>query len=68
MPGNNTPIDIEDIGRRQAPLGRVGKPQDIANGVLFLSMPRSSPGLWPTTPVAEKGEKADACGYPARSL
>jgi NAD(P)-dependent dehydrogenase (short-subunit alcohol dehydrogenase family) len=36
MPGSNTPIDIEDIGRRQAPLGRVGKPQDIANGVLFL--------------------------------
>jgi NAD(P)-dependent dehydrogenase (short-subunit alcohol dehydrogenase family) len=35
-PGSNTPIDIEDIGRRQAPLGRVGKPQDIANGVLFL--------------------------------
>ena len=36
MPGSNTPIDIEDIGRQQAPLGRVGKPQDIANGVLFL--------------------------------
>ena len=42
MPGNNTPIDIEDIGRRQAPLGRVGKPQDIADGVLFLSRPDAS--------------------------
>jgi NAD(P)-dependent dehydrogenase (short-subunit alcohol dehydrogenase family) len=38
VPGNNTPIHIEDIGGRQAPLGRVAKPQDIANGVLFLSM------------------------------
>ena len=27
---------IEEMGRRSAPLGRVGKPQDIANGVLFL--------------------------------
>src|SRR5689334_548094 len=32
----NAPIDIEEYGRRGAPLGRVGKPQDIANGVLFL--------------------------------
>jgi NAD(P)-dependent dehydrogenase (short-subunit alcohol dehydrogenase family) len=36
MPGSNTPIDIEEIGRQQTPLGRVGKPQDVANGVLFL--------------------------------
>src|SRR5579862_4184687 len=35
--GSNTPIDIDDYGRRGAPLGRVGKPQDIANGVLFLA-------------------------------
>ena len=35
--GRNAPIDIEEVGRRQAPLGRVGKPQDIANGVLFLA-------------------------------
>ena len=35
--GRNAPIDIEDYGRRGAPLGRVGKPQDIANGVLFLA-------------------------------
>jgi NAD(P)-dependent dehydrogenase (short-subunit alcohol dehydrogenase family) len=33
---NAPPIDIEEMGRRGAPLGRVGKPQDIANGVLFL--------------------------------
>jgi NAD(P)-dependent dehydrogenase (short-subunit alcohol dehydrogenase family) len=35
--GRNAPIDIEEIGRRGAPLGRVGQPQDIANGVLFLA-------------------------------
>ena len=34
--GRNAPIDIEEHGRRGAPLGRVGTPQDIANGVLFL--------------------------------
>src|SRR5207302_10140397 len=40
--GRNAPIDIEDVGRRQAPLGRVGKPQDIANGVLFLASDAAS--------------------------
>src|SRR5436190_13417205 len=40
--GRNAPIDIEEYGRRGAPLGRVGKPQDIANGVLFLCSGASS--------------------------
>jgi len=35
--GRNAPIDIEEMGRLGAPLGRVGKAQDIANGVLFLA-------------------------------
>lgn len=35
--GRNAPIDIEEMGRLGAPLGRVGRPQDIANGVLFLA-------------------------------
>ena len=41
-PGHNAPIDIEEIGRASAPLGRVGKPQDIANGVLFLASDASN--------------------------
>ena len=35
--GRNAPIDVEEMGRIGAPLGRVGRPQDIANGVLFLA-------------------------------
>ena len=40
--GRNAPIDIEEVGRRQAPLGRVGTAQDIANGVLFLASDAAS--------------------------
>src|SRR6202040_88480 len=29
--GRNAPIDVQEMGRTGAPLGRVGKPQDIAN-------------------------------------
>ena len=39
--GRNEPL-IEEMGRRGAPLGRVGYPQDIANGVLFLASDASS--------------------------
>jgi NAD(P)-dependent dehydrogenase (short-subunit alcohol dehydrogenase family) len=40
--GSNEPLDIEEHGRRSAPLGRVGTPQDIANGVLFLASDAAS--------------------------
>src|SRR5579862_4365114 len=39
--GRNEPL-IEEMGKRSAPLGRVGYPQDIANGVLFLASDASS--------------------------
>ncbi len=40
--GRNAPIDIEEYGRRGAPLGRVGTAQDLANGVLFLASDAAS--------------------------
>jgi NAD(P)-dependent dehydrogenase (short-subunit alcohol dehydrogenase family) len=40
--GRNAPFDIEEFGRRAAPLGQVGTPQDIANGVLFLASDAAS--------------------------
>jgi NAD(P)-dependent dehydrogenase (short-subunit alcohol dehydrogenase family) len=40
--GRNAPIDIEEMARLGAPLGRAGQPQDIANGVLFLASDASS--------------------------
>jgi NAD(P)-dependent dehydrogenase (short-subunit alcohol dehydrogenase family) len=40
--GRNAPIDVEEMGRVGAPLGRVGRPQDIANGVLFLASDASN--------------------------
>jgi NAD(P)-dependent dehydrogenase (short-subunit alcohol dehydrogenase family) len=35
--GRNAPIDPREVARAGVPLGRVGEPQDIANGVLFLA-------------------------------
>jgi NAD(P)-dependent dehydrogenase (short-subunit alcohol dehydrogenase family) len=40
--GRNVPIDPNEVARAGVPLGRVGEPQDIANGVLFLASDASS--------------------------
>jgi hypothetical protein len=34
---SNAPIDPNEVARAGVPLGRVGRAQDIANGVLFLA-------------------------------
>ncbi|HYM31781.1 MAG TPA: glucose 1-dehydrogenase [Candidatus Cybelea sp.] len=40
--GRNAPLDPEELSKLTVPLGRSGKPQDIANGVLFLASDASS--------------------------
>jgi NAD(P)-dependent dehydrogenase (short-subunit alcohol dehydrogenase family) len=40
--GHNVPIDPSEVAKTGVPLGRVGEPQDIANGVLFLASDASS--------------------------
>jgi NAD(P)-dependent dehydrogenase (short-subunit alcohol dehydrogenase family) len=40
--GSNAPIDVAEMGRLGAPLGRVGTAQDIANAVLFLASDAAS--------------------------
>jgi NAD(P)-dependent dehydrogenase (short-subunit alcohol dehydrogenase family) len=45
IPGStrrNTPLDPHEIAKAGVPLGRAGKAQDVANGVLFLASDASS--------------------------
>jgi NAD(P)-dependent dehydrogenase (short-subunit alcohol dehydrogenase family) len=41
-PGTNAPIDVNELARLNAPVGRAGRPEDIANGVLYLASDLSS--------------------------
>ena len=40
--GRNVPIDPNEVAKAGVPLGRTGRAQDIANGVLFLASDSSS--------------------------
>ena len=40
--GSNAPVDPNEVAKVGVPLGRAGKTQDIANGVLFLASDASS--------------------------
>jgi NAD(P)-dependent dehydrogenase (short-subunit alcohol dehydrogenase family) len=42
VPGSNSGIDPVELGRLAAPLGRAGRPEDIANAVLYLASDQSS--------------------------
>jgi NAD(P)-dependent dehydrogenase (short-subunit alcohol dehydrogenase family) len=37
MPGRNAPIDPIELGKFAVPLGRAGRPENIADGVLYLA-------------------------------
>jgi NAD(P)-dependent dehydrogenase (short-subunit alcohol dehydrogenase family) len=41
-PGTNAPIDVNELARLNAPVGRAGRPEDVANGVLYLASDLSS--------------------------
>ncbi len=40
--GQNAPIDCEELAKLATPLGRAGRPRDIAQGVLYLASDASS--------------------------
>jgi NAD(P)-dependent dehydrogenase (short-subunit alcohol dehydrogenase family) len=40
--GRNVPIDPNEVAKAGVPLGRAGRAQDIANGVLFLASDASN--------------------------
>jgi NAD(P)-dependent dehydrogenase (short-subunit alcohol dehydrogenase family) len=40
--GHNSPMQVDELAKAGAPLGRAGEAQDIANGVLFLASDASS--------------------------
>ncbi|MBR0701974.1 glucose 1-dehydrogenase [Bradyrhizobium diazoefficiens] len=36
-PGANAPVDVNELARATAPIGRAGRPEEIADGVLYLA-------------------------------
>ncbi|HEY0689751.1 MAG TPA: SDR family oxidoreductase, partial [Kribbella sp.] len=43
--------EFEEVGRRSNPLGRLGRPDEVAEAILFLASPRSSYITGVTLPV-----------------